>query len=231
VRGQLLRSIPVLAVIAIVAEAAAAAPSLAHIAKLHSPAGERAIENTLSSLPPNAVMITVSDELCFGIGYVQTVLGMRPDVTPITWSLVKLGWYRDRIARHGLVMRQDPDEAASVALAREAFAQGRPVFIDHFESTIAAAFPTYPYGILFRVLPPDAKAPSLEEVVDINRALFAHFDLAYPKPGPDEGFATEVHQDYADTWNLFASALARSGKLDDAGWAQGLARQLAPTPE
>ena len=109
-------------------------------------------------------------------------------------------------------------------------AAGRPVFVDPSLGDLAAGLPRYPFGIVMRVLPPAAPTPSLDDVVAINKQLFTGFHLDYPIPSIHDLHAAAMNQRYAELWGGLADALARAGKLDDAGWAQTLARQLAPRP-
>ena len=90
---------------------------------------------------------------------------------------------------------------------------------------------TYPWGPLFRVQPVGSPNLSLDDIIEANRKIYGAYDLSYPRPGPDDAFATDQHNEYARVWFDLADALAKSGRMDDAGWAQNLARQLAPTSE
>jgi hypothetical protein len=186
----------------------------------------------LRSLPPNSVLITSSDELHFGLNYEQFVRGERPDVIAVTWTLMTLPWYRERIAKLGVPFPDDhTGQLASVAFATEAMRLGKTVMIDRSNAAIAAAFPTYPWGTQFRVQPIGSKRLSLDEIIEVNRKIYGAYDLAYPKPGLDDAFATGQHNEYARVWFELANALAAAGRMDDAGWAQNLARQLAPEAE
>jgi hypothetical protein len=203
-----------------------AAWSLPYVARVHSPAVEAGAKNLLYSLPPDAVVIHGQDELHAVTGYVQWALGERQDVVVATWPMTPLAWYRERIAaRVGSLPGTD---ASQVAFVRQLLARGRPVFVDRFQRDIISAFSTHPYGVLIRVLPPGTAVPSVREVFEINRALYAEFALDYPRPGPDDEFATEVHARYAAIWTMIATMLERTGDTSAAAHAHALARDLGP---
>ena len=61
-------------------------------------------EALLESAPPDAVLFVVGDNDSYPLWYAQEVLGMRPDVTPVTLPLLPTRWYREELARrHGLL--------------------------------------------------------------------------------------------------------------------------------
>jgi hypothetical protein len=204
-----------------------AALSLGYVGRVHSPAVETSARNMLASLPPGAVVIHGQDELHAVPGYVQTVLGERRDVTIVTWPLMTLGWYRERVAGQGIVSGPGTG-SPEVRLVEALLARGRPVFVDRLQRDVIAALPSHPYGILIRVLPREAQLPSVREVFELNEALFAHFALDYPRPGPDDEFATEVHERYRATWEMIATMLERSGDRERAALAAEHARALGP---
>jgi hypothetical protein len=209
---------------------AAAAWSLPELAAVHSPANETGIANVLHSLPPNAVLLQTESEPHFGIAYLQLARDDRRDVTEICWPLTAYPWYRDRLAANGLALPREGDGegVASVRTAAAVLASGRPLFIDQFQANIAQHFPVYPYGIVFRVLPAGAPAPSIAEVFAINRRVFDAYELGYELPGADDEFATRMHERYASTWQQIGDALAASGDKLDAAIAYDFARRLGP---
>ena len=213
----------------VAAVAAAAAVSLPELAAVHSPAMETGIRNLVRSLPPNAVVIHTDSELHFGVTYLQ-LRGERTDVDEITWPLTPFPWYRDKLAARGLAIPQDGDGVASVRAASAILASGRPLFIDRYEANIASHFPAYPYGIVFRVLPAGSRAPTIDEVFAENQRVFAGYELDYELPGPDDEFATRMHERYAAAWQTIGDALAAAGKPADARVAYDLARRLGPQP-
>lgn len=207
--------------------AVAAALSLPHVLAVHSPAMARGVHNMLRALPQNAVVVSRSNELHLGTRYHQLVEHERPDVVHVHWPAMVTRWYRDRLRPFGIEVPPDADKP-SVALAEYVLGAGRPLLVDLEQGNILRAFPNYPYGWLVRVLPRGVAPPSLDEVVEENRRLYAAFELDEAAPGPDDEFAAAMHARYARTWQLLAGALARAGKREDAEWALALARQLAP---
>lgn len=197
----------------------------------HSPAVERGIVNLLTSLPERAVLISTADDLHFGSLYVQTLQDLRPDVDVIAWTMTTLPWYRASFAFRGLYI--DPyapgEGVPSLRVARQVFASGRPLFVELSLGNILQTFKSYPYGLVFRVLPPGMPAPALDEIVALNHRLFAAFDLAYPRPDRDAAYALEMHARYARTWDIIAHALAAEGRNDEARAARDVARQLGPS--
>ncbi len=192
--------------------------SLDHHRAIASPAIEKSVAGTLRSLPQGAVVLTQTDDMHAGAIYVQTVLGVRPDVTVITTGMLNLPWYRARF---------DVD-SAPLKVAEQVHAAGRPLFADLAQVSVLASYPTYPHGWLFRVLPRGAHVPPLSDIIEINRDITAHLDLAYPRPGPDDGYPSAIHKRYAQPWKIIGRALRDAGQLDAARDALELAHQLAP---
>ncbi|MGE0872505.1 MAG: DUF2723 domain-containing protein [Kofleriaceae bacterium] len=204
-----------------------AASSLPYLSRVHSPAVHYGVTNLLGSLPDDAVVIGIADDQLFGIRYAQLALELRRDVTYVHWPMVKLPWYRERLAEHGVVIKPGP--RASVDLADALIASGRPVFVDNSTRVVNfAGRATYPHGIVHRVVARDDKPPPLGEVVERNKQLFASFELGYPFPGIDDEWATEVHHRYANTWYLLERALLGARDLANAQAAADIARQVGP---
>ena len=216
--------------VAIAAFLGGAALSLPFVARVHSVAVERSVTNILTTLPAAAIVIGTTDELHFGTGYVQTALGVRPDVLLISMGQVGLPYYRARIARRSGIVIERPtgDEKVSVTIAEKALATGRPVFIDPYQANIAQAFATYPYGLVFRVLPKGAVPPTVEQVFEMNKQLYASYQLDYVFPGPGDQLPAQIHRNYARAWTMIAQALAAAGRTDLRDEARAIAAQLAP---
>lgn len=207
---------------------AIASRSLPHIARSHTPAVEQLVRNTLRSLEPNAVVIGTSDELKSGTYYLQLLEGERTDVFYIQWLMMGMPWYRDRVVAAGIPYTRGEPGLASVVIAERVLASGRPLYVDGMQANIAKAFPFYPHGVLFRVLPRGAKLPSLDELFAINQQVFAKYELTYPRPGPDDRWATQVHLRYALAWKQLAVSLRRAGKSEQAAWADAAALEIGP---
>jgi hypothetical protein len=218
----------------LVAMLVAVVPTLPRLGRLHGPVVDRGLRNLLAELPPRAVVISTADDLRFGLAYLQLVEGVRPDVTAVTWILMTRPWYRAAIAAHGLRFDEHPPASdarpPSVRFAEDVLAAGRPLLVDDFEGNILRALPSYPQGTLFRVLARGATPPSLDEVLEDNRARYAAYDLAYPRPHADDELAAIVHARYAATWIHLAEALDHAGRRGESAAALDLARALGPEP-
>lgn len=196
--------------------------------RFQSPAMEYEVRNTLESLPSHAVVFGSIDELDVGIRYLQLARGLRPDVVFVRWEAMVDDWYRSRFAKYGLDAIPPGPAPLNARLASQVLSTGQPLFVSQGQAIGLEAFPKYPYGILIRVLPQGSARPSIDEVVALNRELFARFDLAYSAPGPDDEFATWMHNNYARVWRTLGQALAANGNEAAATEAFAVARQLAP---
>jgi hypothetical protein len=200
--------------------------SLPYVARVHTPAVERSAKNMLATLPAGAVIVHGQDELHAASGYVQAALMVRPDVVVVTWPMMGLRWYRERVARSGV--EAGPAIPDPRLFAERVLATGRPLFVDRLQREIISTFPSYPYGVLIRVLPRGTQVPSTPEVLAINRDVYARFELGYTRPGPDDEFATEVHNRYSATWDMIGKKLSAEGDAASAATAFELSRELAP---
>jgi hypothetical protein len=209
---------------------AASGTALPYVLATHSPAVEKGVSNLLYSMPAGAVVIVAGDDLWFGSHYLQDVYGVRPDVVIVSWGHATKRWHLDSLARRGIVV--DPHgsgtEQPSVRVARQILATHRPLFQTISPNNVLKALRSYPYGEVFRVLPPGSAMPSLDEIVQINQQVFASFDLAYPRPRADAEYAAATHQRYVGTWMILGGALNEAGRRDDALAARELAKQLEP---
>jgi hypothetical protein len=210
--------------------AAAAGSSLSFVRRGHSPAIEQALVNELVTLPPGAIVIGAPDDLHFGMQYLQGALGLRPDVAIIVTPQIGLVHYRERVRRKtGIVIEKAAEgEKLSVKIAEQALATGRPVFIDPYQANIATSLPTYPYGILFRVLPAGTPLPSLEELFAINKHVFELYQFGYERPGTRDQLATKFHDHYARVWRILGQALGRAGLREEEAFAWEMMNALEP---
>jgi hypothetical protein len=224
------RSVMLGGVLAVCVFTAAVVTALPHLLRVHAPAVEYEARNVLATLPPAAVVIGETDDLAGGITYAQLVLGERPDVAYVHWPLMKLAWARDRLAPHDISIDATGGTISSARLVTALFASGRPVFIEPSKLAALGGFPHHPYGILVRLLPPGTPAPTLDDVVAINKAVYAAFTFGYELPGTDDEWPTAVHLRYAATWQRLGRALDAAGERDEAAWAFGAARAIGPQP-
>lgn len=202
--------------------------ALPRLHRVHAAAVEAGVRNTLRSLPPDAVVLVVSEDQCFGARYLQLACGERPDVVVVCWTITTRAWYRARLARGGVRIEPSLGGPATVAQGEALLATGRPLLVDRAQSAILGALPSYPAGVLQRVLPRGAKPPSLGEVLELNHEIYATFDFDYPRPTRDDDFAAVAHRRYAETWRVLANALDVAGDRDAAATASELAAQLGP---
>jgi hypothetical protein len=214
-------------VVATVGFVGAVATSLPYLSRVHTPAVENYARNLLAALPQDAVLFIGQDDEYLGIGYLQWAVGMRQDVTVVAPQLVGHPWYRDRIARRGVVAPtgEGPDIVRAID---HLLAAGRPVFVEKARTEVIAARPTYPYATVMRVLPAGSPTPPIEQVIAENEAMFARFDLRYPRPGPDDELASAVHGRYAAAWSTLGRKARALGRNDLAERASAFAQAYAP---
>jgi hypothetical protein len=203
--------------------------SLPYLQGVHSPAVEQNARNMLASLPVGAVVIVAEDDLDFASSYVQLALGERTDVEVIMWYAVSRPATRERIEHDlGLTIPKVGEDIFVAHFADAVLATGRPLFVDGYQKHVLEAFPTYPFGILFRVLPKGTTRPPIREVFAINRDLYAKFAFGYPIPPPDAPWPARVHDRLAHPWQIIYDALTADGDTEDAAFALELGRSLVP---
>jgi hypothetical protein len=218
----------VAAAIAVLGFATAALIAVPDLLRVRTPAVENAMRGMLRGLPPNAIVLGTGDIPHFGLAYLQDACGERPDVIHVYWHSVQIRWYRDGLARRGLVIDTAVKGVPSVAVAEQILASGRPLLVDTALGNILKEFPSYPYGTLFRILLRGQARPTLDEVAAQNRAWFAALDLDYPVPGPDDEYPTMIHEDYAEVWRIIAEGYTALGRPDAAAEAAAKMQALRP---
>lgn len=204
--------------------------SLDGVRRGHSPAVELYLRNTLLSLPQGAVLISNGDHRFFGFSHMQEVHELRPDVLCLDWSMLAYGWYRQRMERRfgGPLIPEGPGKASQRMVA-QLLQTGRPVMMTHgAQPNLVEAFPSYPIGTVVHLLPVGSALPDPYALAQRNQALYQAMALDYPVPGPDDGWMTETHQDYAQPWLSLEALFTRMGDGDSAARASAMVKRLAP---
>ncbi|MFT3691801.1 MAG: DUF2723 domain-containing protein [Kofleriaceae bacterium] len=205
--------------------------SLPFVQAVHSPAVERNVRNMLASLPQDSVVIVAEDDLDFGSSYVQLMLHERPDVHVIMWYAISRPATRERVeAELGFPIPKVGNDIFVAHFAQKVLDSKRPLFVDTFQKHVLEAYPSYPYGILFRVLPQGTARPSIREVFAINKELFGKFVIDYPKPSWSAPWPAHVHERMTRTWTIIHDALVADHDDEDAAFALELAKALVPDP-
>lgn len=195
----------------------------------HSAAIDRCAGNILRSLPENSVLILTEDYLYFGTMYRQLVMGERPDVTIVAWGQLINPGYRQRLhARSGITPEIPPDKQVSLVVTRDVFAKGRPLLVDPAQIRILQNYPTYPFGIVMRVVPVGTKLPTPVELFAINKDVYSKYRFDYPVPGRDDDYAAHAQDRYARALNVIGRALMQAGQRDQAAEAFSMAATLRP---
>ena len=223
------------AILTVVGFVAIAAPSLPYVARMHSLGIQAGLENLLRTLPPNAIVIGSSDAFAFGVVYLQVARGERPDVATISPGRLPFSSYRQRLHERTSIRIIVPPVSpgtmpriSTVRLAELALATGRPVFIDPFQAAIAEELPTYPFGLLFRVLPRGTNPPSIREVFEINKELYARYQFGYAFPSADDQLAADFHKMYARPWRMIAKGLETIDRPEELAFARAMIAELEP---
>jgi hypothetical protein len=197
------------------------------LARIHSPALELGVRNLLRSLPPDAIVVVIADDQCFGGRYLQLARGERPDVAFLCAGLLPTRWYRAAWALRGIAL----PPGTRLRLGAALLTTGRPVFVDPTLTELLASFPSYPFGIVRHVLRPTARPPSAADIALLNRDLYQRFALDYPLPGVHDDYAAIAHHRYAANWAAIAQLLDAAGDRTAALDAFAVTRQLQPVAD
>lgn len=197
----------------------------------HGPDVERYLLDALDTAPPRAVIFGASDDLHFGIPYAQRALGLRRDVVFINPALLVLDTYRRRVERRLGAPLPAPvnRNVSSVAVAEAVLRTGRPLLLAESASqAIVRTLPTYPDGLLLRVLPRgEVPAPLSRVLADTER----HFARYRVQPGdelPTTPWLRGARERYARPWLNLAMTLTAAGRPDLAALLRERGRRYAP---
>jgi hypothetical protein len=229
VTGRLRRPVALLLVPLLLAMAGASL-SLDGVRRGHSPAVELYLRNTLLSLPQDAILLSNGDHRYFGFAHMQQVHELRPDVLCLDWAMLAYDWYRARMeAKLGAPLIPEGPGKASERLAMSLLETGRPLMMTHgTRPNLVQALPSYPIGTVVHLLPPGAQPPAPHELARRNQALYQRMALDYAPPGPDDGWMTEAHTDYAQTWMILERIFTQMGDAQSAAAAADRIKHLAP---
>jgi len=188
---------------------AVTAASAYQIRAHHTDAIEQFLDETLASVPDDAIIVGTGDHRYLGINYLQRCRDAFGSVDYVDAKLLGYDWYRDEVDRKLGIEAPSPIESPDggrpiypiVEFVRRAQKTGRPVFaMDDFTPKLSAAFPNYPYGTLRRLLPPGTPTPSPEALVALDEKVYADF---HPRPHPDRSlnpWGFELFRWYAMRW-------------------------------
>lgn len=208
------RAIAAAAVLAIAGVNGASVPR--QLREAERPTVEEYLRNTLAELPSGAVLVGTGDHRCFGFFFLQTIAGVRPDVTYVEAGLLRDAWYRRRIARAlgaaaGAVGESGPE------VIRQLVAEGRAVFVsDSLEALLPPGHPSYALGTVVRVLPALASPPDPDALEAMNLALARTFAREPSPPNNPWSWSGEVDATYGRPFTDLARTFAALGQTDRA---------------
>lgn len=191
---------------------------------------EQYVDDTLASVPEEAILVGNSDHRYFGMAYAQRVEDRRGDVVYVDSQLLTYPWYRRRIERRvGVSVRVREGEAQLGQLIADLQAQGRSVFVTHvFDESFRDYWTAVPVGTAYRLHPPEADIPTPAAVYRRNRNLLDTFAIE-PRPDvPETSWNHLVLTHYGLVWRDVASALAEAGHPRRARRARDVVSLLAP---
>jgi hypothetical protein len=195
------------------------------------PSVELYVRNTLSFLPPRAVLLGKGDHRFGGFLYAHEALGLRPDVAFVNPQMISRAWYRDyasSIAGDEIPAPVEGEDA-EVTIARALLARGRDVFIAASPNEAEqAAFATFPIGTVTRVMPRGAPLPEPVSLMEANEALFSTFTLEDTRPASPSTWAGTLALSYARPWRVLAGTFQKMGDGARARLCADRAAAFAP---
>jgi hypothetical protein len=190
----------------------------------------------LDSLPRRAILLITSDEAIGSVRYLQSVEGVRRDVSVIPTGLLTLPWYRS------FAERRLPDvtlpaahEGFSAREFMDANVGRRPVHLLNkvpWLETQEEAYRPWPVGPTDQVLPKD-ETPALDPWIAGAEVGFARFDPGAPARFPVGSWERYVAENYWRQYERFGQAVVRAsaGRGGDPAVAALIARALTPLVE
>lgn len=192
----------------------------------------RFMEDILSTLPPNAVLMTWTDTVGLGVDYLQTVERRRPDVAYVRMGIAGSEPYASSARREypRLFWPAGPDgEPFDASRFIHENLRRHRVFLDI--AAVPLEYPTVPFGLVWEVLP-YGSSPEPSEVVRTNEALWGRFDVRgadvslYP-PGSMSRSVVKVH--YLRSRSELAGAYERWGYHAEARRHRDACRAMDPS--
>jgi len=187
----------------------------------HRPTVEMYAKNVLESVPEGSIIVGTGDHRLFATRYVQYAHGVRPDVTYIDGRLLLYPWYATRVASElGASLGGvggAPGTVSTVDVLASLLDMDREVYLTHvYTPSIAEGFRLVPHGALLHVLPRDAVAPTLFDVLIATESVYRRYRFEDSAPRHRASWGGVVYADYARPWNDLHRSLVASGRVEDA---------------
>jgi hypothetical protein len=198
---------------------------------------QRYMVDMLKELPKDALLIEPGDDvICFGIPYLQEVMGIRKDVRFVCRQFLSQPWYIRQRMKAWPELQKDWREPvlSSFSLMRHYLRHKRPVHVTRlYHRRLRKVFGVQPYGLSFAIVPRQEKRLSLSSLRRFEAQLLRRYaKLRSQRPWPLSSerpwSALVLRRTYPVPW-LYLSSLYRS--LGDSASARRClhrARQFSP---
>lgn len=197
----------------------------------HRPTVELYVRNSLSFLPPNAIVVGKGDHRLGGFLYAREALHLRPDVAFVNPSMLGADWYRAYVASIvGFALDPPPSSGdVDVALLRALLSHDRPVFFAGTPNeAMQSSFASFPIGTMTQILPRGSPLPEPVSLMKANEEVFATFTLEPTPPESPRTWAGNLQFSYARPWTVLAVAFARTGDVGRERACEDRARAFVP---
>ena len=180
-------------------------------------------EDVLATLKPNAVLMTMGDEVALPVAYLQAVEGRRPDVTLLMLGVIRgSDWYirQLRSRQPPLVVpfdRYNRTRPSSTVKAIVDANPGRPFALigDALDTSLQQSHWFYRRGVLGE-LQPMATNVSLDTMTDDNERLLGMYKPPQAATIRQHTFEIVILRDYAIGAKLVGDEYARAGLTPQA---------------
>lgn len=203
-----------------------AALSWPSVREHHRPTVELWTRRVLAYVPDRAVIMGTGDVRVFPLAYARSI-GLRPDVVYVDPWLLHHRWYRAWVSSQLGYAVVEPVGASvdTVAVARQALAAGRPVYVTNpFAAGFDRKLVVYPAGPIFRAVAGGAPPP----VSEIERDVAATERDDEAEPVDVGTWSGDLVEWRARAWLWIADARGDDGDLEGRRRAYERARALAP---